>query len=240
MIQRNQDVFSTQPGRTTLIQRHIVTYPRARVTIKPYRVPEAKREEIRAEVKKMLELGVIEESHSRWSSPIILVPKPDCSLRFCNDFRKFNEVSQFDAYPIPRIDERVDQLGKAQYLTTLDLTKGYWQIPLAEDTKEKTTFSTPDGLFQYTVLPFGLHGAPATFQQLMNRLLRPNAKYAATYLDDVVIHSPDWEMHLGKVETVLDALRQAGLTANPSQCAIGLAKARYLGYVVGRGLVKPQ
>ena len=120
-----------------------------------------------------------------------LVPKPDGTLRFCNDFRKLNEVSHFDAYPIPCIDELVDQLGKAKYLTTLDLTKGYWQIPLAKDARENTAFSTPDGLFQYTVLPFGLHGAPATFQRLMDKLLQHHANCAATYLDDIVIHSPE-------------------------------------------------
>ncbi|CAM5149942.1 unnamed protein product [Natator depressus] len=240
MIQRNQDVFCTQLGRTTLVQHHIVTRPGIRVTIRPYWIPEAKREEIRTEVKKMLELEVIEESHSLWSSPIVLVPKPDGTLRFCNDFRKLNEVSQFDAYPIPRVDKLVDQLGMARYLTTLDQTKGYWQIPLAKNAKEKTAFSTPDGWFQYTVLPFGLHGAPATFQRLMDKLLRPHARYAAAYLDDIVIHSADWEMHLGKVEVVLDTLRKAGLTAKSLKCVIGLTEARYLRYVVGRGLVKPQ
>ncbi|CAM4615491.1 unnamed protein product [Lepidochelys kempii] len=240
MIQRNQDVFCTQPGRTTLVQHHIVTRPGVRVTIRPYRILETKREEIRTEVKKMLELGVIEESHSQWSSPIVLVPKPDGTLRFCNNFRKLNEVSQFDAYPIPCIDELVDPLGKAQYLTTLDLTTGYWQIPLAENAKEKTAFSTPNDLFQYTVLLFGLHGAPATFQRLMDKLLQPHAKYATAYLDDIVIHSPDWETHLGKVEAVLDVLWKASHSANPLKCVIGLAEARYLGSVVGRGLVKPQ
>ncbi|CAM5090270.1 unnamed protein product [Eretmochelys imbricata] len=87
---------------------------RSKGDIKPYHIPEAKREEITTEVRKMLELGVIEESHSQWSSPIVLVPKLDGSLRFCNDFRKLNKVSQFDAYPIPCIDELVDQLGKAR------------------------------------------------------------------------------------------------------------------------------
>ncbi|CAM5131872.1 unnamed protein product [Natator depressus] len=101
-------------------------------------------------------------------------------------------------------------------------------------------FSTPEGLFQYTVLPFGLHGAPATFQRLMDKLLRPHTSYAGVYLDDVIIHTPNWEIHLGKVEAVLDTLRQAGLTANPAKCAIGLAEAKYLGYIVGRGMVKPQ
>ncbi|CAM5094227.1 unnamed protein product, partial [Eretmochelys imbricata] len=158
MINRYQDVFSTKPGWTTQAYHHIITDPGAKVTLRPYRVPAAKREEIKAEVKRMLELGIIEESHSQWSSPIVLVPKPDGTTRFCNDFRWLNEISKFDAYPISCIDELVDRLGNARFLTTLDLTKGYWQIPLAKDANEKTAFSTPEGVFQYTVLPFGLHG----------------------------------------------------------------------------------
>ncbi|CAM4501278.1 unnamed protein product [Lepidochelys olivacea] len=240
MINQYQDVFSTKPGWTTKAYHHIITDPGAKVTLRPYQVPAAKREEIKAEVKRMLELGVIEESHSQWSSPTVLVPKPDGTTRFCNDFRRLNEISKFDAYPIPCINELVDRLDNARFLTTLDLTKGYWQIPLAKDAKEKTAFSTPEGLFQYTVLPFGLHGAPDTFQHLIDKLLRPHTSYAAAYLYDVIIHTPDWETHLGKVEVVLDTLRQAGLTANPAKCAIGLAEAKYLGYIVGRGMVKPQ
>lgn len=113
----------------------------------------------------MLELGVIEESQSDWSSPIVLVPKPDGSWRFCNDFRQLNKVTKFDTYPMPRIDELIDRLGTARYMTTLDLTKGYWQIPLAESAKEKTAFVTPDGAFQYKRMPVGLQNAPATFQR---------------------------------------------------------------------------
>ncbi|CAM5105442.1 unnamed protein product [Natator depressus] len=205
MINRYQDVFSTKPGQTTEAYHHIITDPGAKVTLRPYQVPAAKREEIKAEVKRMLELGVIEESHSQWSSPIVLVPKPDGTTRFCNDFSRLNEISKF--HLIPRIDELVDRLGNARFLTTLDLTKGYWQIPLAKDAKEKMAFSTPEGLFQYTVLPFGLHGAPTTFQHLMDKLLQPHISYAAAYLDDVIIHIPNWEAHLGKVEAVLDTLR---------------------------------
>ncbi|CAM5132648.1 unnamed protein product [Eretmochelys imbricata] len=169
MINRNRDVFSTKPGRTTETYHHIRTIPGAKVTLRPYRIPAAKREEIKAKVKKMLELGVIEESYSQWSSPIVLVPKPDSTMKFCNDFRRLNEISQFDGYPIPCINELVDRLGSARFLITLNLTKGYWQIPLTKEATEKTAFSTPDGLFQYTVLPFGLHGAPATFQHLMDK-----------------------------------------------------------------------
>ncbi|XP_077951363.1 retrovirus-related Pol polyprotein from transposon 297 [Gasterosteus aculeatus] len=148
-----------------------------------YRVPEAHKGAIQEEVRKMLELGVIEEPQSAWASPIVLVPKPDGSIRFSNDIRKLNEVSEFDAYPMPRVDDLVDSLGYYRFVTTLDLTKGYWQVPLTPASKEKTAFATQEGLYQYTRLPFGLHGAQATFQRLMDRVLAPQKRYAAAYLD---------------------------------------------------------
>ena len=188
----------------------------------------------------MLRLGVIEPSHSPWSSPIVMVPKPDGTLRFCNDFRRLNEVSEFDCYPMPRVDELLDRLGRARFISTLDLTKGYWQVPLSEQAKPKTAFSTPNGHWQYRVLPFGLHGAPATFQRLMDVLLRPHQAYAAAYIDDVVIHSETWEDHLERLRRVLLELRRAGLTANPRKCHLALSEAKYLGYQVGRGLIRPQ
>ena len=240
LVGQFNDVFSDQPGRTDVIQHDIITEPGKKVRLRPYRIPEAKRATISEEVKKMLELGVIEESHSAWSSPIVLIPKPDGTERFCNDFRKLNEISNFDAYPMPRVDELMERLGPARFISTLDLTKGYWQVPLTEAAKEKTAFSTPDGLYHYRVLPFGVHGAPATFQRMMDRILRPHREYAAAYLDDIIIHSHDWTSHLGHLRAVLRALRQAGLTANPKKCHLGLEEAQYLGYTIGRGHVKPQ
>ena len=93
----------------------------------------------------MLQVGVIEESHSAWSSPVVLVPKPGGTYRFCNDFRKLNEVSAFDEYPMPRVDELIGRLDPARFISTLDLTKGYWQVPLTQKAREKTAFATPDG-----------------------------------------------------------------------------------------------
>ena len=187
----------------------------------------------------MLELGVIEESHSAWSSPIVLVGKPDGSIRFCVDYRKVNDVSRFDAYPMPRVDELLDRLGTARFFSTLDLTKGYWQIPLSPESKEKTAFSAPDGLYQFRTFLFGLFGAPATFQRLMDRVLRPHAAFAAAYLDDVIIHSNSWAQHMRHVGAVLESVRQVGLTANPKKCEIGWAEVRYLGYHLGSGQVRP-
>ncbi len=141
---------------------------------------------------------------------------------------------------MPRVDKLLDWLGRARYISTLDLTKGYWQVPLSENAKPKTAFSTPSGHWQYWTLPFGLHGAPATFQRMMDILLRPHQAYAAAYLDDVVVHSVSWEDHLERLRRVLSELRRAGLTANPGKCHLALSEAKYLGFHVGRGLIRPQ
>ncbi|KAL1248768.1 hypothetical protein QQF64_022086 [Cirrhinus molitorella] len=138
LIGQFSDVFSPRPGRTHVLQHDIRTPPGVIVRQRPYRVPEARRQAIEEEVQEMLKLGVIEPSRSPWSSPIVMVPKPDGTLRFCNDFRRLNEVSEFDGYPMPRVDELLDRLGRARYISTLDLTKGYWQVPLTKDARAKT------------------------------------------------------------------------------------------------------
>ncbi len=223
------DVFSPLPGRTDLVQHHIETLPGEVARSLPHRLPEHKKNVVREELKAMLDLGVIEESHSDWANPIVLVPKTDGSIRFCVDYRKVNAVSKFDAYPMPRVDELLDRLGAVRFYSTLDLTKGYWQIPLSPLSKEKTAFTTPFRLHQFVTLPFGLFGAPATFQHLMDKVLRPHSAYAAAYPDDIII-----------IRAVLRSLRVAGLTANPRKCAIGWVEVRYLGFHLGHGHVRPQ
>jgi hypothetical protein len=159
IVMQHQGVFSEIPGRTSVAHHDIRTAPGVTVRVPPYRVPESRRDAIPEMVGRMLRLRVIEESCSAWSSPVILVPKPDGTFRFCNDFRRLNKVSEFDAYPMPRVDELIERLGPTRYLTTLDLTKGYWQAPLTRNAQEKKAFANPGGLYQYTVLPFGIHGA---------------------------------------------------------------------------------
>lgn len=156
----------------------------------------------------------------------------------CLDFHKVNSVSQFDAYPMPHIRELLEKLGKATFLTTLDMTKGYWQIPLESESKEYTAFSTPLGLFQFKRMPFGLHGAAATFQRLVDKLLIPHSSYVTAYIDDVIIYSGSWEEHVGHVKAVVQSIGQAGLTVNPEKSKVGMRTTQYLGFVVGQGEVK--
>lgn len=235
-----EGVFSEAPGRTQLVQHRIQLKAPGPVRLPGYRIPAQLLPKIRQEIETMLEMGIIEPSHSEWSCPVVLVPKKDGSLRFCMDFRQLNAISAFDPYPMPRIDELIDRLGGAKFLTTLDLSKGYWQVPLEEGTKELTAFRTPFGFFQFTMMPFGLQGAPATFQRLMDQVLDGARGYASAYLDDVVIYSTSWEDHLTHVRDVLQRIQAAGLTVNPGKCAIAQTEVQYLGYVIGGGKIKPQ
>ncbi|CAM5099920.1 unnamed protein product [Natator depressus] len=135
----------------------------------------------------MLQMGVIRPSGSAWASPVILVPKPDGEIHFCMHYCKLNAVTRPDNYPMPRTDELLEKLGWAQFISTLDLTKEYWQVLLDESTKERSAFITHVGLYEFNVLPFGLRNAPATFQKLADCLLAGLGKYTVTYLDDVAI-----------------------------------------------------
>uniref|UniRef100_K7EZN6 ribonuclease H n=1 Tax=Pelodiscus sinensis TaxID=13735 RepID=K7EZN6_PELSI len=141
---------------------------------------------------------------------------------------------------MPQVNELLERLGKAHYISTLDLTKGYWQIPLTPASESKTAFTTPFGLFQFNTMPFGLNGVAATFQRLTDKVLQEHREYAAAYIDDIVIFSETWTEHLPHLKAVLGALATAKLTANPSKCHFGQREVSYLGYQVGWGRIKPQ
>ncbi len=188
--------------------------PDAVVKRQSYRMPERFQVTLQEELDLMLRLGIIEPSNSEWCHPIVLVPKKDGSIRFCIDFRYLNSVSQFDSYPTPRISDLIDRLGQSKYLTTMDLSKGYWQIPLTQSSRPLTAFRTPGGLFHFKVLPFGLHGAVATFQRLIDQVLR-GLPFAAAYLDDIVVYSNTWEEHVQHLREVVQRLRKAGSHCQP-------------------------
>uniref|UniRef100_K7EX43 Gypsy retrotransposon integrase-like protein 1 n=1 Tax=Pelodiscus sinensis TaxID=13735 RepID=K7EX43_PELSI len=240
LLREYKQVLTTQPGKTPLTSHHIATTPGKKIRDHIRPLPKKMWEPVREELQRMLQMGVVRESRSEWRSPIVLVPKSDGTMRFCIDFRKVNAISRFDAYPMPRVNELLERLGKAHYISTLDLTKGYWQIPLTPASEDKTAFATPFGLFQFITMPFGLNGAAATFQRLMDKVLYKHQEYAAAYIDDIVIYSETWLEHLQHLKAVLGALADAKLTANPGKCHFGQREVSYLGYVVRRGRIKPQ
>lgn len=235
-----EGLFRDNPGKTKLIQHNIHLQASDPIRQTHSRVPARLIPALKDEVKMMVDLGVIEPSSSEWCSPVVLVPKKDGTLRFCVDFSKLNSVSAFDPYPMPRVDELIERLGKAKYLTTLDLCKGYWQVPLTETAKELTAFLVPSGLYHFNVMPFGLHGAAATFQWLVDQVLRGMDDVAAAYLDDIVVFSATWKEHLEHLAEVFDRLQGAGLVANAKKCHIAKSEVSYLGYVLGGGSIRPQ
>ncbi|CAM5124599.1 unnamed protein product [Natator depressus] len=235
-----RQLFSNQPGRTNLTVHRVQTGSHPPIRCSPFRVTGKTAQDLEREVRDMLALGVIQPSASPWASPVVLVPKKDGSVRFCVDYRKLNAITVSDAYPMPRPDELLDKLGGARYLTTMDLTKGYWQVPLDADARLKSAFITPLGLYEFLTLPFGLKGAPATFQRLVDQLLRGMESFAVAYIDDICVFSQTWEDHVSQVRQVLDRLQGAGLTVKAEKCKVGMAEVSYLGHRVGSGHLKPE
>ena len=131
----------------------------------------------------------------------------------------------------------IDHIGKGRYIYTLDLNKGYWQIPMEETSQDKTAFVTPFGLYEFMKMPFG---APATFQRLMDQVLRGTDRFAGAYIDDIAIYSETWREHLDHLDQVLQRLQRAKLTINPAKCRFGMSEVLYLGHKIGRGQVKPE
>ena len=199
----------------------------------PHRLGPHKEEEAERQVRKLLKQGLIEPANSAWSSPVVLVKRKDGSWRFCVDYRKLNAITLQDAYPIPRIDESLDALSGSKLFSTLDLTSGYWQVPLDPDAQDKSAFATRTGLWKWKVLPFGLTSAPATFQRLMEQVLQGlHWKTLLLYLDDIIVVAPDFQTHLQRLEEVLGRLQKAGLKLKPGKCELLQHMVRYLGHIV--------
>ena len=206
------------------------------IYVPPYRKSMSEREVLKEEIKLMLKLGIIEQSKSAWSSPVVLVPKKDGTKRFCVDYRKLNAATITENWPLPRIQDILDRLSGSKWFSALDLTSGYWQIEMDGSSKEKTAFTTPDGHYQFTRMPFGLKNAPAEFSRIMHQVLG-NRSYVEIYLDDITIHSKTLEEHFEHISQVAKALKEANLRIKPSKCKWFASKLNILGHVVsGEGV----
>ena len=235
------EIFNDNPGKTNLCTHKIELKPGTRpIRLSPYRVHPQKADQIRQELDLMIKMGVIEESNSPWASPVVLIPKPDGSIRFCVDYRRLNDVTLPDAYPLPRVEDLIDKIGRAKYLTKIDLSRGYWQVPMDEDSVPVSAFVTPHGQFQWKFMPFGLRNAPGTFQRLVRKVLTGLETFTGAYLDDIIIFSETWDDHLKHLELVFKRIRQANLTIKKAKCIFASAEVEYLGHVVGLGKVAPR
>jgi len=188
----------------------------------------------------MLETGVIEPSNSFWALPVCLVKKKDGTFRFCIDYRRVNVVSKKDAYPIPDIQDALDNLRCSRCFATIDLLSGYWQLRMTDRAKERSAFCTRRGLFQFTRMPFGLSGAPGSFCRLMSIVLRDLSWVVCfCYLDDIVVFARSTQELLERLRIVLDRLRDVGLKAKPSKCELFKPEIKFLGHMVSADGIYP-
>ena len=233
-----KEVFPDVPGRTTAAVHDVDVGSTMPIKQHAYRMSPDKVQLSNKEIEYMLEHDIIQPSTSSWSSPCVLVPKPNGTVRFCTDYRKLNSVTKTDVYPIPRVDDCVDRVGSARYLTKIDLLKGYWCVPLTERGREVSAFVTTAGLFEYNVMPFGMKNAPATFQRMMENVLH-GLDHSHAYIDDVVVRSDTWEEHCANIQELLDRLVSAKLTVNLCKSEFACATVTYLGFEIGQGKLAP-
>ncbi|XP_072048962.1 LOW QUALITY PROTEIN: uncharacterized protein [Amphiura filiformis] len=234
-----KDVLTDIPGKTNLGEHKINLTDNEPVRKKPYPIPHALRVKVKQEVQSMMKMGIIEPSVSPYASPLVICKKQDGSDRYCCDMRLVNQKTIFDAELIPDQEETFAKLAKDHYFTKIDLSKGYWQIPMAKDSKPITSFITHDGTYQFKMMPFGLVNAAATFSRIM-RILLKGLINVENYIDDILIHTQTWSEHVGKLREVMSRLRKANLTARPKKCFIGFEEVEFLGHIVGYGCIKPK
>lgn len=242
ILQEFRDLFGTVSehfGQAKSAEMVINLTDHQPFTYRPYRMAEMEKEKVRTIVSELLGAGIVRESSSCYASPVLLVKKKDGHDRMCIDYRKLNLKTIKDRYPLPRIDDQIDKLSGCSVFTSLNLSSGYHQIPIAEQSKHLTSFVTPEGQYEYNRMPFGLSNAPAVFQRMMNQILGPYRDIAAVYLDDVILPSKNPEENLCSVHTIFQTLRNENLTLNINKCVFLCSTINYLGFEIDQYGVRP-
>ena len=232
---------TTQPSKIDfLLDNAINTGDHRPVYTTPYRRSPTDHQAIDNETQILLRNEHIQPSTSPWCSPVVLVRKKDGTTRFCVDYRRLNEITTKDSFPLPRLDDIFDQLSGSRYFTKLDLKSGYFQVPLAPGDRPKTAFSTRDNHYEFTVLPQGVKNGPPTFQRMMNQILGPTRwKYCLAYLDDILIFSDTFSEHLAHLDEVLQLLSTANFRLSVGKCTIATDHVEYLGHSISHGVLRP-
>jgi hypothetical protein len=220
------DVFGEPHGLPPSCSRdhNITLMPRAPpVAVRPYRYPALHKDELERQCASMLDQGIIRRSSSMFSSPVLLIKNADGSWRFCVDYRALNAITIKDAFPIPVVDELLNELYDARFFTKLDLRSGYHQVRMKPEDIDKTVFRAHDAFFKFLVMPFRLCNAPATFQSLMNNVMCAYLhRFMLVFFDDILIYNASWADHLCHLRVVLAVLRQHRLFIKRSKCSFGV------------------
>lgn len=231
------------PELTTSVAKHntlhyIVTKPGPPVSCKPRRLDAQKLVTARAEFEYMLKIGVIRPSCSNWASPLHMVPKPNGEWRPCGDYKRLNDRTVHDNYPVPHIEDFAQRLAGTSVFSTLDLVKAYYQIPMHADDIPKTAITTPFGMYEFTRMPFGLRNAAQTFQRFMDEVVR-GLDFCYVYLDDILVASKSEEQHRTHLLELFQRLDSYGVSLNPAKCVFGAASVKFLGYTVSAAGTAP-
>ena len=238
LLMKHESTFSESDddiGRTGIIRHRIITKEDRPIKQPLRRLPVHMNQEADKQIDEMLKKDVIQPSASPWASRIVMVKKKDGSKRFCVDYRKLNDITVKDAYPLPRIDDSLDQLSGAEWFSCLDLNSGYWQVEVEESDRAKTAFISRQGLFEFKVMPFGLCNAPATFERLMETVLAGlNWQVCLIYLDDIIVRGKDFEDMIRNLDEVLQKLHGAGLKLKPRKCQLFAKQVEYLGHIISK------
>jgi hypothetical protein len=239
ILSKHQLVFSTPQGLPLSHAVHDHSNPLVPGILPPnirlYRHPFFQKNEIEKIVQELLNVGIIHPSMRPYSSPMVMVLKKEGSWRMCPDFLALNKLTIKDKFPIPVIDDLLDELSGAQFFTKLDLRSGYHQIHMKEVDIPKTAFRTHEGHYEFLVMAFGLCNAPSTFQSLMNHVFRPFLHHFVLVLfHDILIYRKNWTHHLAHVDRILDLLSQHKLFLKQSKCAFGTSEVEYLGHLFGK------
>ena len=226
-------------SETSLATHHIDVGDHPPIKQRGYPMSPEVEKAMNQEIDKLLENGIIEHSESAWSSPVVMANR-NGKYRFCIDFRKINAITKKDAYPLPYMNSILDKLRTARYITTLDLSKAFHQVPLTPESRPITAFPVPGrGLFQFRRMPFGLCNSPASFQRLIDKLIGPEMEpHVFAYLDDIIVVTETFQDHLKWLKIVFEKLRKADLTINPDKSKFCCSEVKYLGFLVnGKGLM---
>ena len=229
------DTLRKDPGMTKEVEFKIDTGNHAPIHQRPYNTPQSLIESVNQELKWLLNKGYIRPSSSPWALPMVTVKKSDGTARICVDFKAINAITEDIPFYMPRVEEVLESVGRAGVISKLDLSKGYYQVPMFLADIPKTAFTCHQGKYEFVRMPFGVKNAPAVFQELMTKLFKDLSYCCTPYMDDLVIFSSNWEEHVVHVRAVLSTLRAAGLTANPAKCHWGGTRMEFLGHLVGEG-----
>ena len=237
-----QDIFSRHKmdlGLCSKIEHKIETNGQGPIIIPPRRTPIATEEKVEEHIQDLLKNNIIQESDSPWNAPLVVIQKPNGKIRMCIDYRKLNQITDRPIFAIPDSRYLFDQLDGCCYFSSLDLIQGYYQVPMRKTDIEKTAFTTRSGHYEFLRLPFGLNGAPATFQKMMSQILSGlNWRICLIYLDDVLIFSKNREEHENRLKQVFNAIRKSGIKLSAEKCCFFKKELKYLGHVISKDGIK--